>query len=168
MPSFGFFNIPTEIEGKRVRKVQPYLFHGQVNLPISAASLDISSDAFNNVLGEHIFIGRFGFAAVALDTNLVELASPTQDEMLRFLSIEFKLGQTDEGLQKTRVRLSTIINDDEPHWDIRETPLHLPPRSTFNIRATNNAVATITNFGAPYVSTRFFVTLHGARVYLAE
>jgi len=159
------FNIPTEVEGRPVKKVMPFLLPGTVDLPISAAALDVPTDAYNNVLSEALFIGRVRFAAVALDTNRVELASPSQDEMLRFLSIEFKVGQTDEGLQKSRVRVSTLINDDEPHWDVRETPLYIPARSTFNIRVTNNAVSTITNFGAPYVFTRLFITLDGVRVW---
>jgi hypothetical protein len=158
------FNIPELVEGRRVRKTQPYVFPGVVDLPISAAALDVPADAFNNVLNEPVFIGRVRFAAVALNSSKVELTTPAQDDMLRFLSIEFKLGQTDEQLSKTRIRISTLINDDEPHWDVRETPLYIPARSTFNARVTNHADGTI--FAGTYAFTRLFVTLDGVRVYL--
>ncbi len=164
--------IPEVVEenGKRyrIRRTQPYVFPGTVDLPISSAALDVPADAFNNVLSEPVLIGKIRFSAVALTAANAELVTPSQDDLLRFLSIEFKIGMTDEQLSKTRVRLSTLITDDIPYWDISETPLYIPARSTFNARVTNLATAALTGFGAPYDKTRLNVTLDGVRLWLQE
>jgi hypothetical protein len=150
---------------RKVLDAVPYANPNKGDFARTATSQDFAGDAFTNTSDRYIAIKRFSFLARGLDPTSIELPATTADsiDLLEFLLVEFKLGTTEQILQKRPVRISTLLEGRDEHWyDVAATPVILPPSGNF--RAAISAELPSTAFGGAGVtaSVRVYLTALGA------
>jgi hypothetical protein len=147
---------------RKVLDAVPYANPNRGDFGRTVVSQEFSGDAFTNTTDQWVAYKQFSFLARGLDATPVELATGTASsiDLMEFLLVDFRLGTTEQILQKRPPRISTLLKSrDEHFYDISAHPMILPPSANFRVAITGEIPAALFPGVA---SVRVFLTAVGA------